>query len=42
MPVRSLMVQTETLLDRSWVKQLPAKTNFELASATMLFAAKPR
>jgi SAM-dependent methyltransferase len=41
MPVRTLMSQTEKLLDRSWVKQLPIEMNFELASATMLFASKP-
>jgi SAM-dependent methyltransferase len=37
-----LLVDTPKLLDRPWVRQLPPKKNFELASATVLFAHKPR
>lgn len=37
-----LLVETPKLLDRPWVRQLPSRKNFELASATVLFAHKPR
>ena len=29
-------------LERSWVRDLPTEKNFELASATMILAHKPR
>lgn len=41
MPMRELMANAVDLLDRTWVKQLPEETNFELACGTMLFAHKP-
>jgi hypothetical protein len=40
-PVRDLMENPATLLDRSWVRQLSREKNFELASTTMLMAHKP-
>jgi len=40
MQMRELMANPGELLGRSWVRQLPAQKNFELASATMLFAHK--
>ena len=39
-PVRDLMENPATLLDRSWVRQLSREKNFELASTTMLTARK--
>jgi SAM-dependent methyltransferase len=36
-----LMTHPATLLDRPWVNLLPVEKQFELASATMLFARKP-
>lgn len=41
-PVRDLMESPATLLDRPWVRQLSRDKNFELASATMLTAHKPK
>ena len=42
MPVRDFLESPAALLDRSWVRQLSKEKNFELASATMLIAHKPR
>jgi SAM-dependent methyltransferase len=42
MPLRTLLEPPATLQERPWVKKLPVKKNFELASATMLLAHKPR
>ena len=42
MPLRELLSMPADLLNRSWVKELPTEKNFELASATMLFAHKPQ
>lgn len=39
--LRDLLVSPLELLDRPWVTQLSAEKNFELASATILFAHKP-
>ncbi len=41
MPLRELLMEPPALLDRAWVRELPERKNFELASATMLFAHKP-
>ena len=40
--MRDLMVEATQLNGRSWVKELSTQKNFELASATMLFAHKPK
>lgn len=40
--VRDLMESPGAMLDRSWVRQLSPEKNFELASATMLTAHKPK
>lgn len=40
-PLRELLKPTTEFLNRSWVKELPMDKNFELASATLLFAHKP-
>ena len=42
MQVRDLMESPGVLLDRDWVRQLSREKNFELASATMLTAHKPK
>jgi hypothetical protein len=42
MPVRDFLESPAALLDRPWVRQLSKEKNFELASATMLIAHKPR
>jgi SAM-dependent methyltransferase len=41
-PLRDLLGSPIDLLDREWVRLLPVEKNFELASATLLFARKPR
>jgi hypothetical protein len=41
-PVRDLLDNPGALLDRPWVRQLSREKNFELASATMLTAHKPK
>jgi hypothetical protein len=40
--MRDLLDEPAGLLGKSWVRGLPVEKNFELASATMLFAHKPR
>src|SRR5262249_53895202 len=40
MRLSELLKQPAELLDRPWVTELPDEANFELASATMLFAHK--
>jgi SAM-dependent methyltransferase len=40
MPVAELLKQPAELIGRRWVSELSDETNFELASATMLFAHK--
>jgi SAM-dependent methyltransferase len=40
-PLREFLKPSTEFLNRSWVKELPMDTNFELASATLLFAHKP-
>jgi len=39
--IEDLLANPAELLDRPWVRQLPDVKNFELASATLLFAHKP-
>jgi SAM-dependent methyltransferase len=39
-PVRALLTHPTALLEERWVRELSAEKNFELASATMLFAHK--
>lgn len=41
-PVRDLLDNPGAMLDRPWVRQLSHEKNFELASATMLTAHKPK
>lgn len=41
MPLRELMRPSNELLEKDWVRQLPTEKNFELASATTVFAHKP-
>lgn len=41
MPLRELMQAPQDLLEREWVKQLTPDKNFELASATIIWAHKP-
>jgi hypothetical protein len=40
--LRDLLGDPTALYARPWVRQLSAEKNFELASATLLFAHKPR
>lgn len=39
--MRDMLAGPNRLSDRSWVRELPVEKNFELASATLLFAHKP-
>ena len=39
--LKDLLAPPAALLDRSWVQSLSERKNFELASATLLFAQKP-
>jgi SAM-dependent methyltransferase len=42
LPVRELLKSPVELMTERWVSELPDEKNFELASATMLFAHKPK
>ena len=42
MPLRELLKSPPELLAERWVTELPEQKNFELASATVLFAHKPK
>jgi SAM-dependent methyltransferase len=39
--VSDLLVSPKSLLNKNWVRSLPKEAQFELASATVLFATKP-
>ena len=39
--LRDLLTDPMQLLDQPWVRELPEAKNFELASATMMYAHKP-
>jgi len=41
MPLKELLASPINLLERKWVRELSTEKNFELASATLLFANKP-
>jgi SAM-dependent methyltransferase len=42
MPLRELLKSPPELMTERWVSELPDEKNFELASATVLFAHKPK